>query len=99
MQIFFDSKYCNTAQSGLVEPWIWKNHGHRRLTVVMEEFVTAQKVSIPNPHMVQQTAKRNPQLLYSETLNPEDRRDRKKGSSSKEQLIMLAQGKLQNNSQ
>ena len=65
----------------------------------MEEFVTAQKVSIPNPHMVQQTAKRNPQLLYSETLNPEDRRDRKKGSSSKEQLIMLAQGKLQNNSQ
>lgn len=65
----------------------------------MEGFLTAEKVSIPNPHMVQQTAKRNPQLLYSETLNSEDRRDRKKGSSSKEQLIMLAQGKLQNNSQ
>lgn len=40
----------------------------------MEEFLTAEKVSIPNPHMVQQTAKRNPQLLYSETLNSEDRR-------------------------
>lgn len=98
MQVFFNSKDCNTAQSGLVESWIWKNHGYRGLTIGYGRIFEQRSASLT---LIWFSRPQRGIHSYSivKLLNPEDRRDRRKGSSSKEQLIILAQDKLQNNSQ
>ena len=97
MQIFFNSKYCTIRVGGIMgleEPWkrrtdyrLWKNFWQQRRSASL----TLIWFNLPQRGI----------HSYSivKLLNPEDRRDRRKGSSSKEQLIILAQGKLQNNSQ